>query len=444
MFQDVDCSVFQPAACPLIENNMVGYNNTIPDTAVCQESCGNNAACKFFTHYNTTCYHLASCDYLESCQDCISGPPSPHFSSCPWPPAPTTPVPATTTTKITTTTTNITRTTPTTTTTPATTTITSTTTPDESCNVFVNDEVCDMNDENIINTKHNITVGACQDLCLATSECTWFTWYHFSNYNFCWLLKSCDTFENCNGCVCGPATGADVDDCFATPTTPSPTPTPTVGPSTEFTTGPIASTTTESTTTPDACSVFSEAACDIDESNTLEVHHDLTVGMCQDTCSESSDCHFFTWYPSLGELGTCWLLDHCTGLQVCPYCVSGPAGDVDVDDCFSSNSTTASADTTTTAETGTSAQPTTMGDGCDMFTSEACDIDETNNLDIVHDLMVAMCQNMCRAHPDCHYFTWNNVYGLLGTCWLLDHCNSTEACPSCISGPANGVDVGSC
>ena len=63
-----------------------------------------------------------------------------------------------------------------------------------------------------------------------------------------------------------------------------------------------------------------------------------------------------------------------------------------MDDCFSSNSTTALVDTTTTAETGTSAQPTTMGDGCDMFTSEACDIDETNNLDIVHDLMVAMCQ----------------------------------------------------
>merc|ERR1711892_1597593 len=128
MMLQLDCSVFQPAACPLRENNMVGYNDTVPDTAACQKSCGQNAACKFFTHYNTTCYHLASCDNLESCQDCISGPPSPPFNSCPWPPAPTTPVPATTTTILATTTT----------------TTTSTTTPDESCNVFVNDESCNV------------------------------------------------------------------------------------------------------------------------------------------------------------------------------------------------------------------------------------------------------------------------------------------------------------
>jgi len=310
-----------------------------------------------------------------------------------------------------------------------------------------------MDDTNIIDTKHNITVGDCQDLCLATSDCTWFTWY--TDNSVCWTLKHCDDFESCEGCISGPAAGADVDDCFGTPTTSNPATTHTAASTTDAgttahptTTTTKPTTTTHIMTTTGVCGVFSEAACDIDDMNTLDVRHDLTVGTCQDACSEASDCHFFTWYPSMGQLGTCWLLDHCNGFEVCPYCVSGPAGDVDVDDCVYSEPTTPQTGTTTT-EGATTAnttpeQSTSMVDGCDMFSSEACDIDETNSLDIVHDVMVAMCQNMCRSNPDCHYFTWNNVYGLLGTCWLLDHCNSVEACSSCISGPAEGVDVGTC
>merc|ERR1719260_196736 len=120
-----DCSEFHPAACPLSEDNILGYNNSVPSITDCQDRCGKVSACNFFTHYDSTCYLLSSCDSLEICQDCISGPPSPPFSSCPWPPVTTSPPPDTTTTE----------------------TITTTAT---SCDVFSKDMVCELDDMNII------------------------------------------------------------------------------------------------------------------------------------------------------------------------------------------------------------------------------------------------------------------------------------------------------
>merc|ERR1719431_1813929 len=398
MVEAGDCSEFHPAACPLSEDNILGYNNSVQSITDCQERCGEVSACNFFTHYDSTCYHLSSCDSLEICQDCISGPPSPPFTSCPWPPSPTTDLPPTTTT-----------------------------TAGDMCGEILTDSVCYIDDTNIITTQHDMTVGECQDECQATGDCTWFVWYTHQTYlTFCWLLTHCQAVEPCTGCVCGPGTGPDVDNCIDTNTTTNTQPTPT---------------TTTTTTTTTTCEVFSEAACDIDESNTLGVKHHLTVGECQDTCTASSLCHYFTWYPSLAMQGTCWLLDHCSRQEPCPYCVSGPGGgDLDVDDCVSTAPTTVTTVSTTTS--GQSSTTTTMQDGCDMFSSATCDIDEDNNLEVVHDVTVTMCQNICHDNSACNYFTWSNVYGMLGACWLLDHCNNTEPCSSCISGPAEGVDAG--
>jgi len=400
-----DCSEFHPAACPLSEDNIVGYNNSVPRLSDCQDRCGELSDCNFFTHYGSTCYHLSSCQLLVTCQDCISGPPTPPFTSCPWPPPSPTDLPPTTIT-----------------------TTTTTTTGDE-CDEILTDSVCYMDDTNIITTQHDMTVGQCQDQCQANPDCTWFVWYTHQTYlTFCWLLRHCQAFEPCTGCVCGPGSGPDVDTCIDTPTTTTT--------STTITTTP-----TTITTTNNNCGVFSEAACDIDETNTLGVKHHLTVGECQDTCTASPLCHYFTWYPSLAMQGTCWLLDHCSRQEPCPYCVSGPGGSMDVDDCVSTAST---APTTPTTSTGQSTSTSTRPGGCEVFSSATCDIDEDNNLEVVHDVMVTMCQTICRDNSACNYFTWSNVYGVLGTCWLLDHCNNTEPCSSCISGPADGVDVGSC
>ena len=69
---------------------------------------------------------------------------------------------------------------------------------------------------------------------------------------------------------------------------------------------------------------------------------------------------------------------------MCPGCISGPATGEDVDDCTESVETT-------TVEVSTE-PPTTTGDGCDVFSATACDIDESNNIDTVYNISVGTCQ----------------------------------------------------
>ena len=76
-----------------------------------QDLCSQNAQCHFFTHFSTQCYLLVECGDSEqyeniiiilsssfftknlswpfpfSCTGCVSGPTSPAFGSCPWPPS---------------------------------------------------------------------------------------------------------------------------------------------------------------------------------------------------------------------------------------------------------------------------------------------------------------------------------------------------------------------
>ena len=59
---------------------------------------------------------------------------------------------------------------------------------------------------------------------------------------------------------------------------------------------------------------------------------------------------------------------------------------MDVDDCVSTASTATTATTTPPATTST------RPGGCEVFSSATCDIDEDNNLEVVHDVMVTMCQ----------------------------------------------------
>ena len=117
----------------------------------------------------------------------------------------------------------------------------------------------------------------------------------------------------------------------------------------------------------------------------------------------------------------CYLLRHCDTLQMCHACVSGPASGVDVDTC-----------------------QVKERDECEVFTQATCDITDDNNFDIVYNIFVGTCQDMCRGNPACHWFTWQYISGLRGTCWFLDHCASQEPCEECVSGPAEGPDVDIC
>jgi len=104
------------------------------------------------------------------------------------------------------------------------------------------------------------------------------------------------------------------------------------------------STTTESpstTSSPEDCDQFkTDESCELDESNIIKERHNLLVGECQDICVGNSECNFFTWYPVPDQVemgndhGNCWLLRHCNSWEVCQACVSGPAGETDVDNCL--------------------------------------------------------------------------------------------------------------
>jgi len=471
------CEVFTQASCPFVEDNMVDYVET-DSTTVCQDSCAANADCNYFTHFldNGYCYFLISCETTATCANCISGPTEPPFASCQWPPVPTTTsdstssIVTTTTTKKTTTSTtpsttsSTTSTTSTTTATTTTTTATSTTSAAAGCGDILFDRQCDLDEMNILDTQHHLSVGQCQDECEKLSECKWFTWYidDVTPLTLCLLLQHCDETEPCPGCVSGPSGGVDVDTCSdaahggdqetTTPTTPIPTTTTTTQTTTPPTTTPVPTTTTTEfhpstppapSTTPSTCDAFSTAACDITEYNTVGVQHDLTVGGCQDMCAGNPECHAFTWYPSLGSVGICFMLKDCNDLELCPYCVSGPEDGTDVDDCF--DFTTPQPPSTTVQSTSSNPVTSTSAvDECGVFTTASCDITDTNNLDLVHDVFVGTCQDMCAGNPDCNWFTWYNVSGLRGTCWFLDHCASQEPCGECVSGPAEGPDVDQC
>jgi len=123
--------------------------------------------------------------------------------------------------------------------------------------------------------------------------------------------------------------------------------------------------------------------------------------------------------------------------------VSGPEDGADVDDCFDFT-TTQPPSTTAQSTSSNPATSTSAVDECGVFTTASCDITDTNNLDLVHDVFVGTCQDMCQGNPDCNWFTWYNVSGLKGTCWFLDHCSSQEPCGECVSGPAEGPDVDQC
>merc|ERR1711971_712248 len=123
-------------------------------------------SCNFFTYLGSQCYLLASCDFVEECPDCISGPNSPSFSECPWPPMPdttigttmetttigtegtTTEMPWTSTTTMETTTTTTMETTTTTTMAPSTTTTMPATSPTR--------PPCDVNEGSICEGEHNL------------------------------------------------------------------------------------------------------------------------------------------------------------------------------------------------------------------------------------------------------------------------------------------------
>merc|ERR1712045_705741 len=89
---DEDCP-FTNGSCPVTLDNVVDvFFHDIADRISCQRECRLIDECKFFTMYGVNddptdhmkCLLFKTCDHLEACDDCITGPELPFIddSNC--------------------------------------------------------------------------------------------------------------------------------------------------------------------------------------------------------------------------------------------------------------------------------------------------------------------------------------------------------------------------
>jgi len=198
------CSDFEEAACELTENNIVGHDRFTNSPGECQAKCVNDAACMWFTHFDTQCYLLSECGNRAHCQGCVSGPENPEFNNCPWPPVPE-PSSTTSTTTESTTTSTTTKTTGTSTTpsTPSSTATSSTTTSDAgNCADIKINENCDWN-YGLVHWYENVMTGSeCQQICKNVNDVRFFSHYNEgreAEHGYCGCFSSC-AWPSSEGC----------------------------------------------------------------------------------------------------------------------------------------------------------------------------------------------------------------------------------------------------
>ena len=122
---------------------------------------------------------------LVRCEGCVSGPTSPDFNTCPWPPGPDTTTRSTTTirTTPTTATKSTTKTTPTTTT--QTTTKATPTTSGGSCEDMVWGATCSWHhSDGLLEDWSHIEAGDCQAVCRDLPQAKFFSSYKVKSYLF--------------------------------------------------------------------------------------------------------------------------------------------------------------------------------------------------------------------------------------------------------------------
>jgi len=161
-----------------LTENMTWLSSDIMDVVqpvaspyLCQDLCGGTEECQAFTWtteanmgIKSACFLFATTSNQTSCSDCLSGPRTCTCSS---------------------------------------------------------EVACQAEEENIVEIRPGVaTEGQCQNICLETSSCMFYTWHDatsFPSYT-CILLSSCDDSSVCSGCYSGPP------ECSSQlqPTTPAP------------------------------------------------------------------------------------------------------------------------------------------------------------------------------------------------------------------------------
>jgi len=192
------CDEFTEAACELTETNIVGHNMVTNTPGECQVLCKEEPRCTWFTQFANQCYLLYKCGNSDICHGCVSGPTSPPFDTCPWPPAPTSLGPTTTTTIRTTSTTTTMRTTTTTQpkTTSTTTTTKKTTTTTNVCDNFYRDSYCNWDPQYLIIWFPQVSKESrCQNLCRNIGGAKYFSYYReglIIGHGPCGCFYECD------------------------------------------------------------------------------------------------------------------------------------------------------------------------------------------------------------------------------------------------------------
>jgi len=86
--KDDDCP-FGPGSCPVHLDNVVDvFYHDVIDIRSCQRECNQIGECHFWTMFNVTdeptdhkkCFLFKTCDHLDPCDECISGPDLPLYN----------------------------------------------------------------------------------------------------------------------------------------------------------------------------------------------------------------------------------------------------------------------------------------------------------------------------------------------------------------------------
>ena len=81
---------------------------------------------------------------------------------------------------------------------------------------------------------------------------------------------------------------------------------------------PTTTTTQTTTTSSDLCDEFMTASCPIEEDNLVGDLITEDAANCQEYCSQSPECEWFTWYKPLLR---CYLLASCDPAEECECCI---------------------------------------------------------------------------------------------------------------------------
>ena len=67
------CEEFSEGTCPITDFTVIEVVHTAA-AHDCQNKCQLREECHYFTWFSTQCYLLRRCDYIDTCQCCVSGP----------------------------------------------------------------------------------------------------------------------------------------------------------------------------------------------------------------------------------------------------------------------------------------------------------------------------------------------------------------------------------